>query len=361
MPKHAVDSLFAENAFDAVVHAAGIASVDYVEKHDAESLESNIVGTLNVTSAARRADTHLIDISTNAVFDGKKTPYREDDPLGPVNKYGGLKVDDVWENPLYNISCGQARILFLFLDGKSEDVSAPDRTARVSFYDLARDPGTPVATVDGEFIWTIQDERGMYIANVTLPEAGQWGAEFTTEAPGSPAETVRLTFEVHDASPWTAVGDPAPTSDSPTLADVGGVISLISTDKDPDPAFYGTSVADALAAHTPFILIFATPKFCTTAQCGPTLDRFKPVAAANPKVTFINVEPYQLQAVESQLQPLLDANGNLQAAVTTQEWGLYFEPWMFAVDRDGIVRGSYEVAISDQELADILQVITAGS
>ena len=259
------------------------------------------------------------------------------------------------------ISCGQARILFLFLDGKSEDVSAPDRTATVSFYDLARDPGTPVATVDGEFIWTIQDERGMYIANVTLPEAGQWGAEFTTEAPGSPAETVRLTFEVHDASPWTAVGDPAPTSDSPTLADVGGVISLISTDKAPDPAFYQTSVADALAAHTPFILIFATPKFCTTAQCGPTLDRFKPVAAANPKVTFINVEPYQLQAVESQLQPRLDANGNLQAAVTTQEWGLYFEPWMFAVDRKGIVRGSYEVAISDQELADILQVITAGS
>lgn len=259
------------------------------------------------------------------------------------------------------ISCGQARILFLFLDGKSKDVSAPDRTAKVSFYDLAQDPGTPVATVDGEFIWTIQDERGMYIANVTLPEAGQWGAEFTTEAPGSPAETVRLTFEVHDASPWTAVGDPAPASDSPTLADVGGVISLISTDKAPDPAFYQTSVADALAAHQPFILIFATPKFCVTAQCGPTLDRFKPVAAANPKVTFINVEPYQLKPVEGQLQPALDANGDLQAAPTTEEWGLYFEPWMFAVDRDGIVRGSYEVAISDQELADILQVITAGS
>ena len=91
--KRAVDQLFAENAFDAVVHAAGIASVDYVEKHFAESLESNIVGTLNVTSAARRAGTHLIYISTNAVFDGKKAPYREDDPVAPVNKYGGLKVE----------------------------------------------------------------------------------------------------------------------------------------------------------------------------------------------------------------------------------------------------------------------------
>ncbi len=156
--KRAVDKLFAKSRFDAVVHAAGIASVDYVEKHYAESLESNIVGTLNVTSAARRADTHLIYVSTNAVFDGKHAPYREDDPVAPVNKYGGLKVecerlvretlahwtvvrpilmygwnhsvtrpnpatwiyeklmrgetvslvDDVWENPLYNIQCGHA-------------------------------------------------------------------------------------------------------------------------------------------------------------------------------------------------------------------------------------------------------------
>ena len=29
----------------------------------------------------------------------------------------------------------------------------------------------------------------MYVLDVDLPEAGTWGAEFTTEAPGSPAET----------------------------------------------------------------------------------------------------------------------------------------------------------------------------
>ena len=156
--KRAVDRLFAKNSFNAVVHAAGIASVDYVEKHYAESLESNIVGTLNITSACRRAGTHLTYVSTNAVFDGRNAPYKEDDPVCPVNKYGGLKVecerlvretlqkwtivrpilmygwnhsvtrpnpatwiyekllkgetvsmvDDVWENPLYNVSCGRA-------------------------------------------------------------------------------------------------------------------------------------------------------------------------------------------------------------------------------------------------------------
>ena len=156
--KRAVERLFARHRFDAVVHAAGIASVDYVERHYAESLESNIVSTLNVTSACRQRGIHLVYVSTNAVFDGTKAPYKETDPVDPVNKYGGLKVecerlvretlekwtivrpilmygwnrtvtrpnpatwiyekllrgeavelvDDVWENPLYNHQCGQA-------------------------------------------------------------------------------------------------------------------------------------------------------------------------------------------------------------------------------------------------------------
>lgn len=152
-----VDRLFATHHFDAVIHAAGFASVDYVERHYAESLESNVTGTLNVTSACRRSGTHLIYVSTNAVFDGTAAPYRESDPPCPVNKYGHIKVecerliqetlerftivrpilmygwnhptsrpnpatwlldrlrrgepvnmvDDVYENPLYNLQCGE--------------------------------------------------------------------------------------------------------------------------------------------------------------------------------------------------------------------------------------------------------------
>ncbi len=156
--KKLVDELFAKYKFDAVIHAAGIASVDYVEKHYAESLESNLVGTLNVTSAARRAGVYLVYVSPNAVFDGNKAPYAESAKTNPVNKYGQIKlqceklvtetleryaimrpilmygwnhpvtrpntvtwiyeklqrgetvelVDDVMENPLYNLQCGDA-------------------------------------------------------------------------------------------------------------------------------------------------------------------------------------------------------------------------------------------------------------
>jgi hypothetical protein len=258
------------------------------------------------------------------------------------------------------VGCGKSRILMLYLDKTDRPASAPDRTVKVAFYDLARDPNKVVATADGSFVWTIENERGMYVLDADLPEAGTWGAEFTTEAPGSAAETVRLTFPVRSTLPTVQVGQAAPASKTPTAADVGGDLAKLSTDAKPDPAFYKTSVADALAAHKPFMLVFATPKFCTSQQCGPTLDHFKPIAAANPAVTFINVEPYQLKVVDGALQPALDANNQLQATNVTDQWGLLSEPWIFAVDRSGIVRGSYEVTITPAELSAILPVISAG-
>jgi len=249
------------------------------------------------------------------------------------------------------IVCGQARIVFLFLDDQQKVVSSPDRTASVAFYDLGRDAETPaVPAADAEFVWAIPDERGMYIVNADLPNAGIWGAEITTEAPQAETETIRLTFEVADSTPTVQVGDPAPPSDTPTAADVDGDLSRISTDENPVPAFYETSVADAIAAHKPFVLIFATPKFCTSQQCGPTLDSIKPIAEAHPDVTFINVEPYVLEEKDGQLQPVLDANQQLQAAPATDEWGLLSEPWIFVVDGNGIVRGSFEGVVGQDEL-----------
>ena len=248
------------------------------------------------------------------------------------------------------IVCGEARIVFLFLDDAQKVVSSPDRTATVAFYDLATDPDTPVTTAESEFVWAIPDERGMYIVNADLPHAGIWGAEITTEAPQVPTEKIRMTFEVADSTPTVQIGDPAPASDTPTAADVDGDLSRISTDDHPEPAFYETSVADALAAHKPFVLAFATPKFCMSEQCGPTLDSIKPIAEAHPDVTFINVEPYVLEYNDGQLQPVLDANKQLQAAPATDEWGLLSEPWIFVVDGDGIVRGSFEGVVGEAEL-----------
>jgi len=136
---------------------------------------------------------------------------------------------------------------------------------------------------------------------------------------------------------------------------VGGDVAKISTDSEPNTAFYETSVADALAAKKPFVLVFATPKFCQTKTCGPTLDKVKEVAAKHPDVTFINVEPYLLEDVEGQLQPKLDASGNLQAAPATVAYGLVTEPFVFVVGGDGNVKASFELIFTPAEIDAALQ------
>jgi hypothetical protein len=259
-------------------------------------------------------------------------------------------------NTAGEVVCGQNRILFTILDA-SGPIAAPDRTASVGFYNLGRDPSTPIAKVDGTFVWAIEDVRGIYVANTSFPEAGRYGAEFTTVAAGAAPVTLRLTFDVARSSAVVKVGDHAPASKTPTLADAGGDASYISTDPSPDPGFYQTSVDQALAKREPFVLIFATPKFCTSAQCGPTLDRIKPYPARYPSVTFINVEPYKLKLVDGVLQADTDANGQLQPTSVTDEWRLVNEPSVYVVDRDGIVRANFELIFSDAELTAALDAI----
>ena len=251
---------------------------------------------------------------------------------------------------------GPNRVLFTLLDPTGKPVGAPDRSASIAFFDLAGDPSKPMATVDGTFVWAIENERGIYVANVSFPKAGPYAADVKTTRSGA-TETARVTFDVQPSSTVVGIGDKAPASKTPTLADVGGDASRISTDPDPDPALYRTSVDEAIAAHKAFALIFATPKFCTSAQCGPTLDRIKPFVAKYPTVTFINVEPYKLRLVDGVLQPDTDAQGQLQPAAATNDWHLVSEPIVYVVDRTGVVTASFDLIFSDAELTAALDAV----
>ena len=255
------------------------------------------------------------------------------------------------------VVCGPNRVLFSFVDDANTPIAAPDRTASIAVYELGRDATTPVATAQGTFVWAIEDLRGIYVANVSIPSSGRYGAEFQTAVADGPSETIRMTFDVQPSSSVVKVGDHAPASRTPTLADVGGEVAHLSTDPDPDPALYETSVEEALAAHEPFVLAFATPKFCQTAQCGPTLDRIKAYVARYPTVTFINVEPYKLKLEGGSLEADLSPEGALQPVAVTTEWGLTNEPIVFVVDRQGVVRGAFELIFGDDELTAALDEV----
>jgi hypothetical protein len=245
------------------------------------------------------------------------------------------------------LAVGENRFVFSFLEASGNRPAAtPDRTASVAF---GGPHGESVDADPATFVWAIEDQRGVYVTHVTFPSAGAWQARFTTSAPGAPSETIRFDIDVRADRAVLGIGEQAPSVDTPTAADVDGDLTLLSTDPDPDPAFYQTSVADALAAGKPFVLVFATPKFCRTAQCGPTLDRLKPVAAAHPNVTFINVEPYELELTDGQLQPVI-TNNDLTPVPAVAAFGLISEPYVFVVDASGRISASFEAIFSDAEI-----------
>lgn len=253
-------------------------------------------------------------------------------------------------NPAGTVTCGPTRLMFSFLDDQNVPVAKPDRSASVKLFDLGADPAKPVAEATATFIWAIEPRVGVYVADVSPPTSGQYGVEFTTTPPGGSAEVIRTSMDVQPSSEVISVGDKAPASSTPTLDQVGGDLSKISTDPKPEKEFYETSIADAVAAKEPFVVAFATPKFCVTQQCGPTLDRLKPIAERHPKVTVINVEPYLLKDVDGQLEPVLDPNGDLTPTQAVNEWHLPTEPWVFVVDRNGVVTRSFMLIFSDEEL-----------
>lgn len=252
---------------------------------------------------------------------------------------------------------GDNRVIFSLLDATgTKPAAAPDRTLAIGY----RGPnGETIASAPTTFIWAVENDKGVYVGHATFPAAGKWIAEFTTEAPGSPKVTLPFSFDVKERTSVLRPGDPAPAVDTPTLADVGGAVAKVSTDAKPVERFYETSVADALAAKKPFVLAFATPKFCQTATCGPALDRLKPIAAAHPEMTFINVEPYQLKEEGGSLQPALDAGGNLVPAEATTAFKLLSEPYVFVVGADGKIAASFELVYSAEELEAAITAVEA--
>jgi len=238
----------------------------------------------------------------------------------------------------------------VFVDKDNKPVSAPDRTASVAVF-AGPQPSGSATSVPATFQWGNEAaKQGYYIADVSFSKAGQWSALFTTAAPGSPQEQVPFMFDVKDKHSAVSVGQPAPRTPTPTGASVGGRLAEVSTDPNPDPRFYQLSEDQALDQHKPFVIVFATPAFCTSQLCGPTLDRVKALAKSYPSVTFIHVEPYVMQVEDGRLQPVL-ANGALVPVDATNQWGLVSEPWVFVVDRNGIVQGSLDIVFSSDELA----------
>ncbi|MEQ9639878.1 MAG: dTDP-4-dehydrorhamnose reductase [Alphaproteobacteria bacterium] len=77
----------------AVVNAAAYTAVDRAESEPEQAMLVNGLAPGHVAAAAQTAGAICLHISTDYVFDGRKTvPYVEDDPVGPLGVYGKSKL-----------------------------------------------------------------------------------------------------------------------------------------------------------------------------------------------------------------------------------------------------------------------------
>jgi dTDP-4-dehydrorhamnose reductase len=76
-----------------IINCAAYTRVDDAENERDRAFAVNRDGPGNLAEAALEAGARLVHISTDFVFDGRKTtPYKETDPTGPLGVYGASKL-----------------------------------------------------------------------------------------------------------------------------------------------------------------------------------------------------------------------------------------------------------------------------
>jgi hypothetical protein len=233
---------------------------------------------------------------------------------------------------------GRVRFTFLVIDGQSRVVARP--TARVWVARGLKERPFARTTARSEKIGIPGSDPGdvkeIFVTHLQLREPGKYW--LLAEPVGGRKIQAVGTVEVKQRTAAPDVGEAAPSSKTPTLATA--TLAQLSTSKKPDRELYRSSVAAALSAHAPFVVVFATPKYCSSRTCGPVVDVVDTVRRrhADSGVRFIHVEIYKDN----------DPAKGVNRWVT--QWNLPSEPWAFLVGPDGKVRDRFEGTVSVREL-----------
>lgn len=78
---------------DLLINAASLTRVDHAESNEEEATRVNFHAPANMAAHCSALDIPMIQLSTDYVFDGRKTtPYFPDDQMNPINIYGATKM-----------------------------------------------------------------------------------------------------------------------------------------------------------------------------------------------------------------------------------------------------------------------------
>ncbi len=262
----------------------------------------------------------------------------------------GATLEELWRMPGDDVAVvpgtenhepGEVRVSFLVVDAEGAVVALP--TARVW---VANSLDAPPFLEDEAKLERIglpggdeADATHIFVATLKLPKPGKYWLLAEPEGGAEKVQALGNVVVVADDDP-PDVGDAAIASDTPTLSSTGGDTSSLTTRTPPDESLLRYSIADSLDAKVPFVVTFATPKFCSSRTCGPVVDVVEEVSRRldGENVRFIHVEVFEDN------DPAKGFNRWLK------EWNLPTEPWTFLVGSDGRIAERFEGTVSVDEL-----------
>ncbi|HEX4903195.1 MAG TPA: twin-arginine translocation signal domain-containing protein [Acidimicrobiales bacterium] len=192
-----------------------------------------------------------------------------------------------------------------------------------------------------------------YYAFEFRPEtAGFYDIVLDTGSQGEVVTQVQI-VEADDevASAMVGPGDPLPALQTPTTADARGVTPICT--REPACDLHVRTAAEVVAAGEPMALLVATPAFCQTVICGPVLDVLLGVLPDVPGVTAVHAEVFS-DPEDNSVPPTPE-----DYAPVIDELGLAFEPVLYTVGADGIVRQRLDYIFGEVEIRRALEDLVA--
>jgi hypothetical protein len=182
--------------------------------------------------------------------------------------------------------------------------------------------------------------QAIYSTELRVPKSGVFDLLALTRVGG---KLVGATGEIAAAlsTPIPGVGQRAPAINTETLSSVHGDVGLLTT-RHPPEQMHSVSF-DQVLGKRPVALLFSTPQLCTSRVCGPVTDIMVYLQRQfSNRITFIHQEIYVDNDTHKGLRPQLGA------------FHLQTEPWLFTINRRGVIAARLEGAFGLSEARQAL-------
>jgi hypothetical protein len=265
---------------------------------------------------------------------------------GPPSRY----LIGLFTNDQRGVSFGSIQLQFCFLGATK--ASEPCQLSAPVTATFLPTPGSDVpASKTAPEVISPSGPKGVYEGQAGFDKAGIWQTHVVATVAGK-QRTADTSFQVLERHAIPGPGDAAIPSENLTSTTPG--VNPASVDSRagaggliPDPELHTTTIAAAVAAHRPALVVFSTPVYCISRFCGPITDMVDGLAKTYAdRASFIHIEiwkDYQQQTANKAATDWLYRNDTLN------------EPWVFLIGSDGKIAARWDNVVTAAEVEPALQ------